>query len=297
MLPLNRSFAFFVNPVSRDGYTFRQFQIAIKKIPVLLEASKIYQTSTVDNMLVELSSLPISTVAVAVGGDGTVNMLAQVILKEGKGRVMGVVPFGTGNAVAHQLGASSRKRAFEILISGQPLALDVMKTNHPDAPLALISFSCGFEATLLYHYARGRKTNRRIAGANAFLRTLGKANRHVVLKLDDESVLNEDNFFYNAGLYVIKKYAYGINMNIEAQLDDGLAEFLVHKTALSYWRDLLGAGAFGKPGKREPIQRWKNAIFHAPDGLQCDGESISGGTVELEVLPEALTFLEEKDDE
>jgi len=295
--PLNRSFVFFVNPVSRDGSTLRQFHIAIKKIPVLFEQSKIYQTSTVDNMLVELSSLPISTVAVAVGGDGTVNMLAQVVLKEGESRVMGVVPFGTGNAVAHQLGAGSRKKAFEILQNGKPVSIDVMKTNHPEAPLALISFSCGFEATLLYHYARGRKTNRRIAGANAFLKTVGKGNRNVVLKLDGESVLNEHDLFYNAGLYVIKKYAYGINMNIDAQLDDGLAEFLVYKTSLGYWRDLLGAGAFGKPGKRAPIQRWKNAIFHAPEGLQCDGESISGGTVELEVLPGALTFLEENDDE
>src|SRR2546430_1540913 len=67
-------------------------------------------------------------VVVAVGGDGTVNEVASGILLAGETTaVLGVVPLGTGNDLAHLLGIRSMEDAINALVSGTGRAMDAIE--------------------------------------------------------------------------------------------------------------------------------------------------------------------------
>lgn len=71
-------------------------------------------------------------VVVAVGGDGTVGEVASGILQAGAGARLGIVPFGTGNDVARQLGLGSLAQALESLAGSESAALDAIEVRYTD---------------------------------------------------------------------------------------------------------------------------------------------------------------------
>lgn len=68
-------------------------------------------------------------VVIAVGGDGTVNMVAEMI--SGTGRILGIIPAGSGNGLAKDLHIphNNLKAAFETLLHGQVKEIDTLRAN------------------------------------------------------------------------------------------------------------------------------------------------------------------------
>ena len=65
---------------------------------------------------------------VAVGGDGTVNEVAQGLI--GTDTPLGIIPMGSGNGLARELGISmNMQRSAKALIEGKNLQIDVCKIN------------------------------------------------------------------------------------------------------------------------------------------------------------------------
>lgn len=66
---------------------------------------------------------------VAVGGDGTVNEVAQGVLNSGKG-IFGVLPCGTGNDYSKSICIPSKvEEALEVILRGHTMEVDVAKIN------------------------------------------------------------------------------------------------------------------------------------------------------------------------
>ncbi len=69
------------------------------------------------------------TDAVAVGGDGTVNMVAKTILN--KGLTLGIIPAGSGNGLARSLGLPMKTElALDKIIEGKTLVIDSGEVNN-----------------------------------------------------------------------------------------------------------------------------------------------------------------------
>lgn len=68
-------------------------------------------------------------VVVAVGGDGTVSMLAKIL--EGTDYILGIVPAGSGNGLSKDMGIPQNnfKRAFDSLIHGKVVKIDTLSAN------------------------------------------------------------------------------------------------------------------------------------------------------------------------
>ena len=67
-------------------------------------------------------------IVAAVGGDGTVNEVANAIM--GKGKILGIVPAGTGSDYSRSLPVpSNTEAATAALYTGEPLAVDVGMVN------------------------------------------------------------------------------------------------------------------------------------------------------------------------
>ena len=81
---------------------------------------------------------------VAVGGDGTVNETAQGLI--GTQTCMGIIPAGSGNGLARELGISmNMKESASILIKGVNLQMDVCKINNQKY---LCTSGIGFDAQI-----------------------------------------------------------------------------------------------------------------------------------------------------
>ncbi len=88
---------------------------------------------------------------IAVGGDGTVNEVARVLV--GTDTALGVLPCGSGNGFSRHLGVPMNiKKAIEFINSSEPTPIDYGKING-------IPFFCtcgmGFDATVSKSFAEG----------------------------------------------------------------------------------------------------------------------------------------------
>lgn len=95
---------------------------------------------------------------VAVGGDGTINEVAQGLA--GTGTAMGILPMGSGNGLARHLSIPVRtQKAIEMLNHSEPIFIDYGMANDR---LFVSTCGTGFDALVAYDFAnagtRGLKT-------------------------------------------------------------------------------------------------------------------------------------------
>jgi len=90
---------------------------------------------------------------IAVGGDGTVNEIAQVVIQTQA--ILGIIPIGSGNGLARHLGIPmSPKKAIEQLNFSEPILMDYGLVN--DRPF-FCTCGTGFDAYVSTEFARGKK--------------------------------------------------------------------------------------------------------------------------------------------
>ena len=225
-----------------------------------------------------------AVVPVAVGGDGTANLVARALGAEGMAmRPMGVIPAGTGNAFAHSIGAGRVHDALEVLRHGIVRALDVMVTNHPVLPLALVSFSSGFEGNFLADVARRRARGLPGYASPWLIATLARSYRGTTLACDGEMVLRPEERFYSAGVYNLPCYFFGRRVVRDADPADGQVDARVYPGGGDYWRILLAPGRL--PGATVRARRFRRARLESDGPVQADGESVMGGAFDIVVEP------------
>ncbi|MGE5179675.1 MAG: diacylglycerol/lipid kinase family protein [Bacteroidota bacterium] len=239
-----------------------------------------------DEVRALVRDLPAGAVPVAVGGDGTVNRLAEALRAESAAaRPWGVLPAGTGNAFAHSLGIRNPAEAVEALLGGSVVAIDAMATSCPDVPLALVSLSTGFEGSFLRRLAARRARSRIWSAAIGLAASAGRRRRGVRLIADGEEILSPEERSYSAGFYNMRCYAFGRAMVPEADPRDGLAHAVVYRDASGYWRAIGGRDPARSPGLRRAFRRARLETEHA---VQFDGEAAPPGRYDVWVEPAAL---------
>lgn len=237
---------------------------------------------------------PIDTV-VAAGGDGTVNFVARALLGQGASASLplGVVPVGTGNAFAASLGIALQT-ALRTLANGVPAQIDVIRTTHPQAPLALVSLSTGFEARFIHYYAKRRDRWTRFgAGLTALLCAQRQNTFAMSLVLDDKPVTDWGRPIFNAGLYNLPCYGFGWRPWPDADAFDGRGEAVVCAASREYWRILRRGLRTAPPcDVTDPRwSRWRTARIESRDIWQADGELLLPADFEARIAPAALTVI------
>lgn len=300
--PLPRELLVLASPAAAYGGTITRLRALIARISPRFSV-ELRPVRTPSDMLAGVRGLRAGVVPVAAGGDGTANLLARAMWKEGlRETPCAVLPLGTGNAFAHALGVGRMGVALEALAAGSVRAVDLMVTSHPEAPAALVSISAGFEGRFIRALAREQTWRRAFAAAHALRAAFEAPDREVELILDGRRFVERGQRHYNAGLYNLPCYAFGAVVHPGADGQDGRAEAVVHASAGSYWRALgkrarwREASVWGTAGgarrRRSPrMTRWERAWFEAPDGLQVDGEHVGPGCFEIRVVRAALQWL------
>ena len=164
---------------------------------------------------------------VAVGGDGTVNEVANGLV--GTDTALGIIPNGSGNGFARHLDISTRmNRAVEMLNSSEPIRVDYGMVND-------IKFfsTCGvgFDALVAVQFNEGKSRGLKMYIQNT-LQSLFNYKPETYHIISDGVDVTTEAFlitFANAG-----QWGYDANIAPKASVQDGLMDIaIVYKFPLS----------------------------------------------------------------
>ncbi len=160
-------------------------------------------------------------VVVAVGGDGTVNLVASIV--GGTGMPMGIVPTGSANGLATDLGIPvDPDSALELILTQQARPVDAIRINSTDICIHLSDL--GMNAQLIRHFddtpARGMFTYARLS-----LKVLMNLNKLKVTVQSEQGTVVRKAFM--VVLANARKYGTGATINKEGAMDDGLFEVVL----------------------------------------------------------------------
>ena len=176
---------------------------------------------------------------VAVGGDGTVNEVAQGLI--GTNTPMGIVPMGSGNGLARELGISmNMHKSAQALVKGRNLELDVCKLNNQRF---LCTSGIGFDAMIAHKMSK--------AASRGFLKYVQLVIQESVsfkplgVKIEIDGVLIEEPVFL---ITFANASQFGNNAFIApgASMTDGLIDVVVVRKFAKIWMPVFAIALFSK---------------------------------------------------
>jgi len=245
---------------------------------------------------------------VAVGGDGTINEVANGFFEQGRlirpEARLGILPLGTGGDFRRTLGIPKNpSQAVEILAQGLPLLIDVGKASFQGRQGALetryfvnmVSFGMGGHVA-----ARSRNALRHLGGKAAFLWAtlvtfLSYRGKQVTLKLapdHDELSFLVTNVAVGNGQF----HGGGMRPCPTARLNDAMLEVTVidYAGALELIRSLpvLYSGEIYQHPKVHHLHASSLAADStAVTQIEVDGEALGTLPLQVSILPQQLPVL------
>ena len=216
---------------------------------------------------------------VAIGGDGTINEIARVLLHT---KVpLGIIPKGSGNGFAREFSIPlDIKEACQTLIDAKPLAIDVGKINEE---YFFNMAGLGFDANVGYLYNQAQKGGRR--GKLPYF-TIGLkeyfsyAPQMITLSYDKTELRLAPLLVAIANC---KQYGSGAMIAPKAIVNDGLLHLVIIRQAPWYqllWRlPKVFNGTFDKaPFLQTILTKEVRITFNKEMPYHIDGEIRFGGT-------------------
>ncbi|GAC1490764.1 MAG: diacylglycerol kinase family lipid kinase [Flavisolibacter sp.] len=225
---------------------------------------------------------------ISVGGDGTLKMLAEVVI--GTNYILGVLAAGSANGMAKELNIPPEiDKALEIIVSGQQKKIDAIKIN--DKEICIHLSDMGLNAMLVKYFERSGK--RGMWGyASSFIRVFwGKKSLYATLTLDRTQI---ERKAYMIVIANARTYGTGAIINPDGRLDDGQFEIVVIRK-LTVW-ELFKMLITHQPFDSECIEIFKVKTLEIQvkrrTYFQVDGEFLGKTTrVTAQVLPQQINIM------
>jgi YegS/Rv2252/BmrU family lipid kinase len=224
-----KNIAFIVNPISGTKAKNR----VAKMIRELLDPQQFSPTVVVTEyaghatQLAQQFALEGYYAVVAVGGDGTVNEVANGLI--GTNTALGIIPNGSGNGFARHLDISTRiNRAVEMLNSSEPIRVDYGMVNERNF---FSTCGVGFDALVAVQFNEGKNRGLKMYIQNT-LQSLFNYKPETYRIVGEGVDVTTEAFlitFANAG-----QWGYDANIAPKASVQDGLMDIaIVNKFPLS----------------------------------------------------------------
>lgn len=285
---------FVINPISGDTDKQYLLEEIDKTFPETLYQYTVYYT-TGENDKEEISkkitSFHPDIVAVA-GGDGTCNLVAQII--KNTSITLGIIPVGSANGLATELDIDPDiKEALKTIKRNTVKAIDILSVNRKYISIHLCDL--GFNARVVRRFAK-ENTRGFIGYIRAFFREFSS-----VKASNFSFVINKKTILRHKAYMVVlanaTKFGTGAIINPIGKPDDGIFELCIIKPfPLWFIFHLLIASFLGNLHKIKytqiihckhlEIDNSQNEIF------QVDGEAIDSiKKIEVEIIPKALRVI------
>lgn len=231
-------------------------------------------------------------ICVAVGGDGSINEVAQSLI--GSNTALGVIPYGSGNGFARHLQIPPRdvEGALHVLNTGKRVKIDVVKSNVRNF-MSCAGFGVDSSVARRFHHHKIRGL---ASYAWAVVKELLFYFKPFSTKVQIDEVTIEREFFLFTA-FNANQYGYNFGVFPFTSMKDGVMDVIVLKR-FSLWKLLyivaclmmkradLIAEAESYRAKKVKIFGSRKLVF------QFDGDSvIHHDDVEMEVLPQCLDVM------
>ncbi len=287
-----RKIAFIVNPISGTKSKVRVL-CYIRTHPVLRnDYLQLYKTKCAGDATVAAKKFAEEgyDIVVAIGGDGTVNEVAQGLMNSNT--ALGIIPMGSGNGLARDLGLPMNyEKAVDVLVSGKAITIDGGTINGQHF---FCTSGVGYDALVGNSFAnaksRGLITYAKIS-VGKFLRYKPQNYRlHV----------NGEELHTKAFLITIANATqWGNNVRIapEADMNDGLLDIVIVSPFPLYAAPSLGIRIFRRAIHRsqyvQVIKTDSITIERENEGyIHYDGEpGFSGKSLKFNIVPNAVKVI------
>jgi diacylglycerol kinase (ATP) len=218
------SIFFIINPIS-GGKTKNDWESAIREYykPHSQNPEFFFLTGTDDAESIRhwIEKIKPGKV-VAVGGDGTVSLVAREVI--GKNIALGILPAGSANGMARELGIPlTANEALEIIETGTIKNADVIDVNNH---ICLHLSDIGLNAQLIKHFEEG-KVRGKLGYATKVIKTLWtKSTMSLSINIRGKEVTMKALMVVLANA---TKYGTGAVINPEGDLYDGHFEVVIMK--------------------------------------------------------------------
>jgi diacylglycerol kinase (ATP) len=225
---------------------------------------------------------------VAVGGDGTVKLVAEII--KGSSIVLGILPAGSANGMAKDLNLPLEKeQALNTIINGKEKAIDAIQVNEKEICIHLSDI--GLNAMLVKYFEQSNKRGMWGYTKGVFKMLWNKQKIHATIRMNSST---EHRKAYMIVLANASKYGTGATINPEGKLDDGKFEIVIVRR-LNFW-ELLKLLITHKPFDKEKVEIFSTTSVALTSikrtYFQVDGE-YRGRTkmISAKVLPGCLRVM------
>lgn len=225
---------------------------------------------------------------VAVGGDGTVKLVAELI--QGKNIPLAIIPAGSANGMAKELEIPiDVDIALDIAINGIEKKIDAIRINNQEICIHLSDI--GLNAMLIKYFEGSKKRGMWGYGKSLFGVLVRKEKMYVTIKTDTDTYKRKA---YMVVLANARKYGTGGNINPGGDVADGIFEVVVMRkiNLIEIMRGLFTDQTF-HPNRIEIFKTKKVEISALSKAyFQIDGE-YRGKTKEIkaEILPSLITMM------
>lgn len=233
---------------------------------------------------------------VAVGGDGTIAVIANALMAAGAPVPLGIVPAGTGNDYAYESLHLPRElpAALEVALTGKPVAMDVGEVN---GRYFFNSLGVGIDANIAAA-ANDLKRFRFLNGqalyyASSLRELIFHYDRCPELRVTIDGQPDESRRYALVAVSLGPTYGGGFQINPGADPRDGLFDVCsIWKPSQLRALQLLPLVEKGKHVDQREVKRTRArtiALASAkPIYAHLDGEVITASTFEVRLLPGAL---------
>lgn len=297
-----RDLVFFVNPAAGSGRAGMVWEALVGGHPELQAARLVREADLrlARERLAAALAAPEVRGLVAIGGDGTLHQVANVLLDQGVAErvALGVVPAGTGSDLARTLGVpSDPSAALQSALEGRPRPLDAIHVRRDDGTARYVvnTASAGVSG-LVVEAVNALARRGRVTYLAATVRALLRY-RPLPCRVTVDGVP-----FYEGPTFLFAvangpTFGQGMRVAPPAQVDDGLAEVVVAgdlpRWQLPVYLPWLFLGkhlgrrrVYHRQGRRV---RWEPLVPFPP--FELDGEALANGPAEMTMLPGALRVL------
>lgn len=227
---------------------------------------------------------------IAVGGDGTVNEIAQAMLYSDA--ALAIIPKGSGNGLARELHIPmDSRRALDVIVKGNVITIDCCKANDR---VFFTTCGVGFDAAVSQKFAKEKKRGSLTYVKNTVEEYLSYKPEVYELHIDDQSI-TEKAFLVACA----NASQYGNNAYIapHANIQDGKMDV----TILSPFTPLdipplavqLFTRQLERNSKIKTLRASQMTIIRQKEGvMHLDGEPVMAEShIHISILPKALKVI------
>ncbi len=292
---------FIYNPVGGKGQIAKQKDYIVQELKEKYEVVDEYATQCAGDMAAKAREVAKAYDAIIfAGGDGSFNEILQGIGDLEDTPVLGYIPSGTVNDVAHSLKIPKKlKKALKVIKTGKIEEIDCMKLNDR---YAIYVVTTGAFTSATYNTPQTQKNHiGRIAYGLEGIKHNLKFQPFEVSCTGETGAKHTDGCILIA--FINSRYVAGFGMNKRADLQDGEMEVAIverkkkaniFKVIGSYFA-LAGLFLFGYRAKIHHITHLKGKAFDVDIGddvvWNIDGEKGISGKIHIEVIPKKVKII------